>query len=278
MFLKRSERHFLLDERHKLIYCPIPKVACSSLKVWMLRNLGIEEPRDLMAVHICAAGQLRLSRLGWRGIRRRLADPSYFKFVFVRSPFSRLVSAYLDKVCSANDIVLDILWQVQHAASPINLCLQQLPRHARRHICRRLRPDVKRGITFREFVEFLRGQNLRKVDSHWRPQYTFLGSTQFDFVGRFEDLEEDLKRICQLRGLPCDIPQRNRTNYRCAENGISYADWSVEQLSNLNAMPSYELFYTPELWQRVAELYGRDLDLFGYRDRNPFDRAGRLVA
>jgi len=278
MFVNRSERHFLLDDRHKLIYCPIPKVACSSLKVWMLRNVGIEESQDLMAVHIGAARHLRLSRMGWRQIRRRLEDPSYFKFVFVRSPFSRLVSAYLDKFCSANGIVVDILWQVQHAASPVNSCLQLLPRHMRRRICRYLRPDVKRGITFREFVEFLGGQDMRKVDAHWRPQYTFWGSTQFDFVGRFEHLEEDLRRICQLRGLPCDIPQRNRTSYIRAGSGVSYADWTVEQLNRLDAMPSYEHFYTSELWQRVARLYERDVDQFGDRDLNEFGTAGRMAA
>jgi hypothetical protein len=267
MYLRRSERQFLLDERNKLIYCPIPKVACSSLKMWLLRNTGVEQSLELTAVHDYASRRLRLRHLGWREARRRLEDPSYFKFVFVRSPFSRLVSAFLDKVRMANHIALDILWQVQNAESPIRPYLDLLTRHARCRVCGWLAPDVQRGITFREFVEYLQGQNLKRVDAHWRPQNTFLGPTRFDFVGRFEHLRQDLNRICKLKQLPFDLPHRNRTRYEHAAEGTTYADWTAEQLNQLDAMPGYRQFYTPELVELVARLYGEDLERFGYSAR-----------
>ena len=35
------EKTYLVNHRLKLVYCPIPKVATSSIKLWFLSELGI---------------------------------------------------------------------------------------------------------------------------------------------------------------------------------------------------------------------------------------------
>lgn len=94
---------------------------------------------------------------------------SAFKFVFVRNPFSRTLSAYLDKV---------------HAA-----------RHRRYGIWAK-QQGWETTPTFLEFCRFLADGGLRE-DPHWAPQVDclLLQPEHLDFVGRFEWLDDDLSHV-----------------------------------------------------------------------------------
>ncbi|CAI5963102.1 unnamed protein product [Closterium sp. NIES-65] len=95
----RAARHMIVDERLKAMYCYIPKVACTSWKLWFQQQRGHTTPDDIEHVHDAVTGGL--DQL-WHAFTeseaiRVLTRPDMFRFTFVRNPFSRVASAYLNK-------------------------------------------------------------------------------------------------------------------------------------------------------------------------------------
>lgn len=66
-------RQGMVFEKYKAIYFPIPKVACSSIKVFLT---------DFAEFSLDDLDKFK----------------NYFKFAFVRNPWDRLVSCYINKV------------------------------------------------------------------------------------------------------------------------------------------------------------------------------------
>ena len=96
-------------------------------------------------------------------------------------------------------------------------------------VCRWLSPEnVERGLLF-------------------LPQHRFLsdrfGMPCLDYLGRFENLAEDFVRVAACLSLRVRLPLSNRTPDR-----RPYSD-----------------YYTAESRQRVAQVYARDIEWFGYR-------------
>jgi hypothetical protein len=100
-----------------------------------------------------------------------LARPDFFKFCFVRHPFTRLVSCYLDKIAGNRVQKREILAHMG------------LPTH-----------DLTIAVSFRDFVRAVVEQPIVNMDPHWRPQFyqTMQATITYDFVGRFENLGTDL--------------------------------------------------------------------------------------
>ena len=89
---------FFSDER-KYIYCPVPKVACSSWKLTLLRLTG-KDLSNLFNIHAAfwwTNDRFLKGAVNYNATERETRLKSYFKFMFVREPLERLVSAYLDK-------------------------------------------------------------------------------------------------------------------------------------------------------------------------------------
>jgi chondroitin 4-sulfotransferase 11 len=128
-----------------------------------------------------------LSALDYRMIFGKRDFNSYYKFTFVRSPFSRLVSAYefmrnggYGK--SDNDIVA----------------------------------IVKKYSTFNDFVlSYLTPYTAKKI-RHFRPQHFFVCDSSnhimVDFVGRFESIEQDYENIRNKIGVGEPLKKINATN------------------------------------------------------------------
>ena len=80
---------------------------------------------------------------------------------------------------------------------------------------------------------------------HCRSQYEFIcdeqGNVLVDFVGHFESLQEDWEKVCSTLGISKYLPHIRKGNH---------AD--------------YRSYYTPESWSNIAELYRRDIEVFGY--------------
>jgi len=89
-------RYFVSDER-RYVYCCTPKVACSSWKLALLRLTGKDISR-VKNVHILQQSDKFIKRAVHYNLSERQAMfKKYYKFMFVREPLERLVSAYRDK-------------------------------------------------------------------------------------------------------------------------------------------------------------------------------------
>ncbi|CAI5523679.1 unnamed protein product [Closterium sp. Naga37s-1] len=101
-------QQMLVDEELKAVYCSVPKVACTSWKVWFREQLskrlgGNNSPRVKLfartSVHSPLQSGLSIMGYGFEEHEniRFLTRPDFFKFSFVRNPFTRIASAYLNK-------------------------------------------------------------------------------------------------------------------------------------------------------------------------------------
>lgn len=256
------EDTYLIDQSRHLIYIPIPKVACTSLKVWFLKtspDLDIQPDPASWKVN---------AWLGNEGNRyllqdfAPLQDDRMFRFAFVRNPWSRLVSSYLNRIVGRGTEYRRVMKKLSRGG------WYRFDRRALYYARKRLRgvgwPE-RAEVTFREFVmREVAVTSAKEMDPHWRPQCMFLGSHELDFVGRFERLAEDLGVLGQKLGIGTDLPELNRSQYVDRSNGECFADCTQAQLRAMLARPRYQQFYTPDLVDEVARVYANDLDRFGY--------------
>ena len=152
-----------------------------------------------------------------------------FKFAFVRNPYDRVVSCYLNQIKKPNrdknfylEGMYNGFWRFGGKFDP--------------------------EMSFDEFVKAVSSIPDKKANPHFRSQYTFIsnkkGKIFVDFIGRFENLEKDYKKICQkagLRTLP-RLPKQNKTKKR----------------------KDYHAYYNSETKKMIALRYAKDLKYFNY--------------
>ena len=252
----------MIDASRDLIYIPIPKVASTSLKIWFLSTSpDVGEHPDSASWKVNAW----LGAEGNRYLLKELAplhDRQTFKFTFVRNPWSRLVSSFLNRIVDRGVEYRNVMKRLSRG--PWFRLDKRVRYYARKWAYGVGWPETAE-VTFREFVEReLCAMPAMEMDPHWRPQYTFLGPHEPDFIGRFERLAEDLRALCDRLGVTPSLPELNRSQYADRQEGECVADRTQAELRAMKAMPGYRRFYTPELVDIVARVYARDIERFGY--------------
>jgi hypothetical protein len=287
------EATFYVSQRRRLVYCPIQKVACSSIKLWWAELdetlpehfLPVDESGQKFIDHRRLNERYRLQHHVQELGRRPLTDDDWFRFVFVRNPWSRLVSAFINKFVYPQPLTPPVFkavhrrWRRRTLLRVRDAVLSPWSR-ARAEV-EPLRDSIwpaLRGrkawhdeITFRHFVDYVAASGLddAEVDPHWRPQYRFVGNLRFQFVGRFERLADDVRSLAARLGVQAILPAVNRTCYMPAPSpAAAVADCPLRQLRQFPLMPGYRHFYTRQLRDHVARLYRRDVEQFHY----DFDR------
>jgi len=100
---KLAKEMLFVSDRHKYIYCNMPKVAGTSWKVVLLSLEGRDYSKSLVIPGIWTTIGRFLKQgdvLKPLDLRNRLKK--YYKFMFVREPLERLLSAYRDKCVRSN--------------------------------------------------------------------------------------------------------------------------------------------------------------------------------
>jgi hypothetical protein len=96
---------------------------------------------------------------------------NYFKFAFVRNPWDRLVSCWLNKVVTNN------LFQFDDGTLRK---MRELP----------------------NFVDFVSSLNIENCDRHLQAQFTLIDLDRIDFLGRLENFDDDFQKVCAAVGVP----------------------------------------------------------------------------
>jgi Sulfotransferase family len=216
-----------ISTTHKYMYVETPKVGCTTVKSILIRA---EFDRDFEFSDDEHVHRRNLSPLLNPRQVGKFADfikGDIFKFCFVRNPYTRLLSNYLDKIANPvarrEKIALRIASQLD------------------------IESDT-RPISFPEFVQAVVEQPIELMDSHWRVQYyqTFQGTLRYDFIGRFENFREDLVLVCE-------------------KIGIDFDKWyRIEAVHATNAAMRLDQFYDQHLRDLVYSKYRVDFEHFGY--------------
>jgi chondroitin 4-sulfotransferase 11 len=192
-------------DEHRCIFVHIPKTAGISVAVALFGNLagGHAAARDYRKV---------FGRDFWR----------YFKFTFVRNPYTRLVSAY------------EFLRGGGHPAWLTN---------------QRFRDEVlSEYVDFADFVLRWLKPRTQWPEPHFRPQHEFLelgGRVAMDFVGRVERIEADFATVCDRLGIQAQLGRLNPTSEKHGTLGDYYASDAVEQRVRDLYARDFELFGYP---------------------------------
>ena len=152
----------------------------------------------------------------------------YFHFAFVRNPWDRLVSCWLNKIVQRESLE-DARWLTRTAQT---LSLDMSPE------------ELRRLRDFPYFVDWIERHGLGEIEIHVRPQSALIDLNACDFLGRMERFEDDLAQVFERIGLPT----ANRTVRNQSSGRKPYQD-----------------YYTPELADRVGAMYSKDVQMFGYR-------------
>jgi len=204
-----------------LLFIHVPKTAGQAMEQYILNGMGLDWKKD-KARMLC-----KKNRWPWKGPFRlahltaqEYLDYNYlsqeefdkmFKFAFVRNPWARMVSYFVyaghGEKYSFDD------WLVNHFPTPKD---EKWP---------------------------MRKSGYRMI----MPQTDYIldadGKLIVDYVGKFENINDDFQEACKLAGLPAgELPSKN-----------------VSKKSK-----HYSEYYTPELRARVAEIYALEIEMFDY--------------
>lgn len=189
------------------IYIPIAKVANTSLKKHFLQIDKSYGPKYLKQVHSIPLKKVPIKT-------------NYFRFAFVRNPFSRLVSCYKNKINLS-----------QKKASKALL----------------IYPGIYPKMSFKKFILAINKIPRKQMEGHFALETDYLftekGKKKVDFIGKFENLEKDMKKL--YKKLKIINPPK------------------LEFL-NSTKKDNYKNYYTPELIRIVEKKYALDLKNFNY--------------
>ena len=224
----------LYDDNKKIVFCYVPKVGCSKWKYMFLlltgrQPLGSDPSREVL--HKVK----KLSSLSDSEIKQRLN--TYFKYIFIRNPMERVVSAYLDKI-----------------AKPLNKSSinHNTEERFKASIIRKWRPEDylvwlkdDRAIypTFSEYVDYLNIIDLTKANKHFKPiVYLCLPCLiHYNFYGNFKLLPDDAKEVLDRFNL--------NSSYYDYSSFISHKSYKTSDLvtkyfSQLTTRQKKKLFHT----------------------------------
>jgi len=128
-------------------------------------------------------------------------------------------------------------------------------------------PDIKKGISFEEFIEFLYMRNSKETfDVHWRPQHLFLSDVQLDFIGKFENFQADITLLQKCLFVHYSDPQKINSTLYDQNRPETDCLWKIPggELKRLLTFPPYKYFYSNEIVSQVREIYSKDFSTFGY--------------
>lgn len=258
--LPHPVKSFFVCEREQILYAPIAKVACSSLKTLMLELCQIEHDHLIVqhGVHrvtdaFNTGAQLKDHKL--EKVRQILASPDYYKFAVIREPLARVVSAYTEK-----------FWRNRQQQDN-KTCTQ----HALRAVQHSSTPDFDQSISFRDFVAYVTACDPAQLDPHWAPQTGFLaGVDKYNDVFTVEQLDILAQRIATITGRDVTIPNLNSSKTEqttAAQRAPGHlADTPVTDLDALGNART-EDFLSPELAQKLRDYYREDVELYAAASR-----------
>lgn len=183
--------NLIYNDKQRVIYCPIPKAACTNWKQVILYFDG--KAKD--ALHIEDKELVHRRHFNkMTSNNNRLAN--YYAFMLVRNPFDRLLSAYRNKFYDPDNDIFRNLFEkaILRISRPKAINTKAINTKA---INTRLLDTY--DITFIEFVDYviyLYDKNKR-MDPHWERMSLLCRtcSIRYDFIGKMDSLIEDSNTI-----------------------------------------------------------------------------------
>ena len=245
----------LVDDQHKLFYCFVPKVACTNWKRVFLVLGGHYKRTNIEKISQYTANRSLRKLRTFKSLNqeeRTRALQTYTKFLFVRHPFSRLLSAFKNKLSPEstferadywrNSIGVQILWRNRHM-TPYNST--------------HWKDMLNKGynLRFEEFVKHV-GNPKRPLpqNKHWKEisERCYPCDIDYDIIGKFETMDNDVNYILKRAKVDhlVHFPKPDAS--------------SPTNSSNITTLESYYEQVPQHDMQNLIKRYRLDFNLFGY--------------
>lgn len=244
----------MISHQHKCIFVHIPKNAGTSIVSVFLKLLGLtRKKQSLLCLGVNKNPDVDTPDLTHpkaneyvrhQYIRQELFD-KYFKFSFVRNPWDRMVSFYKFF-------------------------------------------NISRRCNFKTFVMDRFWDDLMFNHYFWVvvPQCNFIcdekGKLLVDYVGRYENLQEDFYEVCKNIGLPLlKLPVENKSEVRMEpklnlksalrlvrhrEIKHIFEEFLYQHKEKQTPQyDTYQEYYDSESMEYVKFIYRKDIKMFGYK-------------
>lgn len=167
------------SKKYKYVYVETPKVACTTIKrvLQQAESDGTMTYEDPSVVHERERSPLLAPWQDSTGFVEAMRTDDYFRFCFVRNPFTRILSCYLDKMVKTE--------------------------FERRRLAPQLGFDPETLPSFIDFLSAISEREDEENDIHWAAQ-TFLlrpNRVRYSFVGRFELFRDQFRLVCERLGI-----------------------------------------------------------------------------
>ncbi|XP_063041344.1 carbohydrate sulfotransferase 12 [Engraulis encrasicolus] len=250
--------HLIVDDRHGIIYCYVPKVACTNWKRIMIvlsesllvDGAPYQDPLDVSREQAHSSDAHFSFNKFWKRYGKfsrhlmKIKLKKYTKFLFVRDPFVRLISAYRSKFEELNEgfyksFAVVMLKRYGNVTNP--------PTSVVDAFAAGIRP------TFTNFLQYILDPNTEKsapYNEHWRQVHRMCHPCQinYDFVGKLETLDEDVEHL--LRILRVD----NVVQFPTSHHNQTKNNWEDQWFASIPA----------EMRRELYKVYEADFKMFGY--------------
>ena len=210
-----------------VLYCAIPKVACSSIMSACVDALEIDFPPNEWKPEVFQTRKWdhlfdRRSIVMDDRLPRRF--DRYWSFAFVRNPWDRLVSCYTEKIRPDGD--------PENFINGVSRVLTSFG-------------VFEAGMSFERFAREVAQIPDEEAEPHFLSQHKFIvnraGDLVVDFLGRFETIDKDFDVVRQRIRAPVELPHLLRSQHG-----------------------HYRDYYSPDLAHIIGERYSEDIARFEY--------------
>lgn len=233
--------HVIVNEKHRVLYCFIPKVGCSNMKRIFLVMQGLYPSVEKVNIAEMNVEIVRLDNKKFTEEQRVYMLKNFYKFMLVRDPMERLASAYRNKWQDKRNVGL-------HASLGKQIIEKYRYNNSRK-------ADHGDDVSFTEYARYLVGTPSWELNEHWIPYEDICQpcNVKYDFIGSVDTIARDVPHL--MRKINANETKYHLIRMRGGAPPLTKTKGAVQNL--LRELPK-------KYFDQLIASYKTDHELFGY--------------